>query len=213
MEIPHTPDQKPVTPAETLPPGAKPKRNPFCCPWFYLILLTCALIIGAFLYSDYRAAHPRSTPNATTQGDVPQIDTQASSISGNIEIKQAESNQTSSTTAENPTDSGREYSAYGSTVRLFKDESIWFSPDGKTDIIRLTAKDFSDSRCPVDAVCIWEGERGVDIEIVREGTEDAAFKLSLKTKTNLVQSAKGHTLTLIAIDDEKGGTYAEVKVE
>lgn len=80
-------------------------------------------------------------------------------------------------------------------------------------MIRMTATGFSDSRCPADAVCIWEGERGVDLELTREGSDEPTVKMSLKTKTNPSQSAYGHTFSLIAVDDEKGGTYAEIKVD
>ncbi len=211
-------EQKPVTPAETLPPTMEPKRKFFICPWFLVILFISALIVGALLYSD-RQAKNSSYLQGTDLTNVPQIDTQASTISGNIESGEPEKPTTTTETAASAAtvDENTKTAAFGSTVRIFKGESVWFGDKSNPNpyaAIKLTADDFTDSRCPENAVCIWEGERGVDLTVSGQVTDDTLpVILKLRLKTNASQNAKNHTITLLTVDDEKGGTYAEIKVD
>lgn len=100
----------------------------------------------------------------------------------------------------------------GDTANLFLDDEVrvW---DNNFPAFRVTAKNFTDSRCPKDVKCIWAGERGVEIEVVLEGTEAQPQRITLAETTRRTAQAFGLKMTLVSIDDGKGGTYAEVKFE
>jgi hypothetical protein len=122
--------------------------------------------------------------------------------------------QTSSSTVQTSTDRKDNY-LLGDTLRLFKGDEVWVAAknDPTSPFFQVTALDFTDSRCPEGAQCIWAGERSVALHLVWNGPYTDAADVSLKEKTSLTTEFNFVKLTLIAIDDEKGGTYADIKVE
>jgi len=100
----------------------------------------------------------------------------------------------------------------GDTAKLFLGDEIhvW---EKDFPAFRVKATQFTDSRCPANVQCIWAGERGIEIEVTLEGTEALPKPVVLSETTRRTAQVSGLKMTLVKIDDAKGGTYAEIKFE
>lgn len=63
------------------------------------------------------------------------------------------------------------------------------------DGLKLSIERFTDSRCPEDVQCIWEGQLGVNIRLEGGEIEDV-LRLVLGAKQNPVGKGFGYTVTL-----------------
>jgi hypothetical protein len=100
----------------------------------------------------------------------------------------------------------------GASAKLFLNDEvqIW---ENDQPVFRVKATQFTDSRCPPGAQCVWAGERGLEVEVALERSEAAPQKTVLSETTRQTAQAFGLNLSLVKIDDAKGGTYAEIKFE
>jgi hypothetical protein len=100
----------------------------------------------------------------------------------------------------------------GDAAKLFLNDEIriW---ENDFPAFRVKATQFTDSRCPPDVQCIWAGERGIEIEVTLEGTEAKPQRAVLAESTRRSAQTFGLKMSLVAIDDAKGGIYAEIKFE
>lgn len=96
---------------------------------------------------------------------------------------------------------------------------VWFEGDEKTvrdpktgHQWKIRAISFGDSRCPVNVVCVWAGERTVTLDVT-DLTSGRTERVTLGTSRATGATVLGLKLTLIEIDDGKGGVYAEIKAE
>jgi len=101
----------------------------------------------------------------------------------------------------------------GGTVRLFQGDVFNLLEKDGSPAHRISAVGFTDSRCPEGVQCIWAGERGVELQVAPIGTQDMPRQITLSETTRRTAQVPGLKLTLIGIDDGKGGTYADVKFE
>lgn len=100
----------------------------------------------------------------------------------------------------------------GDSAKLFSGDEVqvW---DGDLPTFTIKATQFADSRCPAGVQCIWVGERGLEVEVALDKSGTLPQKLILSETTRKTAQAFGLNLSLIGIDDAKGGTYAEIKFE
>ncbi|MEI7961769.1 MAG: hypothetical protein WCI04_05535 [archaeon] len=72
--------------------------------------------------------------------------------------------------------------------------------------VHLTVSNFSDSRCPVNAQCVWAGERGVDVTLYLPG--DPSLLLGnlhlgeIMAKTAKTNSPVNYEVELVSIDTD-----------
>lgn len=100
----------------------------------------------------------------------------------------------------------------GDSAKLFlNDEVQIWENDLPTFRVKLTQ--FTDSRCPPDVQCIWAGERGLEVEVTLERSEAQPQKAIMAETTRKTAQVFGLNMSLVKIDDAKGGTYAEIKFE
>lgn len=98
----------------------------------------------------------------------------------------------------------------GETVVLFQNDEAVYRGRKAGQTFKITALEFSDSRCPKGVQCVWAGELGVKLRVT-DGKDSQDFYLGMvRAKT---ASTMGLKFTLIEIDDGKGGFYAKIKVE
>lgn len=154
------------------------------------------------------------------QGMIPQ--TAPPTVETNVPAPVATSTQTTAPTATTtpPLASGGATSTYqepaptihrlGETVRLFADDSAIFK-NGAGTAFNIKVQQFTDSRCAKGNTCIWEGERGVILLVTDTATNQTAT-VSLGMVRARTAKAFGLTFTLKEVDDEKGGTYADITV-
>ncbi|MFA4955167.1 MAG: hypothetical protein WC641_07715 [Patescibacteria group bacterium] len=175
-----------------------PKRS--LLPIIGVLVAFVALLgaVGYFYWTNRQPANP-----------IPQAPLPSSTSTQQIE--------TPTSTAENPTISNTtEVPTYksGDTIRLFEGDVVYISSEKENGLpYRLKADGFTDSRCPAGVQCIWAGERGVDLGLTLADTDGLNKSFFLKEKTAPTSTVEGLKFTLITIDDSKGGTYADIKVE
>lgn len=102
--------------------------------------------------------------------------------------------------------------ALGVPAQLFEGDVVIFATSTAAEGTLVAVKGFTDSRCPADVQCIWAGERGITLEITNLRTGQKS-EISLKERTNPKVVLFGRTFTLKAVEDGKGGDYAEVQVD
>ena len=100
----------------------------------------------------------------------------------------------------------------GSVVRFFVGDVVEMQNTKTKQTWGVAAVEFSDSRCKKDVVCIWAGERGVHLKITDDATQQTQDVLLGTTRVKTAD-ALGLHFTLQAIDDAKGGTYADVLIK
>ncbi|MFH1621412.1 MAG: hypothetical protein ABIB04_05020 [Patescibacteria group bacterium] len=101
----------------------------------------------------------------------------------------------------------------GDTADFFlHDQIIYSDPKNLNRSYEIEVIDFTDSRCPKDAVCVWAGERGVRLKITDKQNGNSQEIYLGVMRANSVK-IMGLTFTLLEIEDGKGGTYAQIKVE
>lgn len=69
--------------------------------------------------------------------------------------------------------------------------------DGET-VVRF-AKVVGDSRCPPEAVCIWQGEVNVDLGVRVDGVDELIVRLNTETPPKSV-TVQGRLIELLAVD-------------
>ncbi len=101
----------------------------------------------------------------------------------------------------------------GETVDFFlRDLMIFTDPKNPNRSFEIEALEFTDSRCPKSAVCVWAGERGLKLKIT-DKQSGASEEIYLGTRRAQIVKIMGLKITLFEIEDGKGGAYAKVKVE
>lgn len=93
--------------------------------------------------------------------------------------------------------------AFGKAVNLQEGGFATFE-----DGLKLSIERFTDSRCPPDVQCLWEGELGVNIRLDDGVTEDA-LRLVLGAKQNPIGVGYGYAVTLEKMTE----TIATIRVE
>lgn len=78
-------------------------------------------------------------------------------------------------------------------------------------MFHIQVQQFTDSRCAKGNTCIWAGERGV-ILLVTDTASNQTSTVTLGMVSARSAKAFGLTFTLKEVDDEKGGTYADITV-
>ncbi len=73
--------------------------------------------------------------------------------------------------------------------------------DGETAV--RFAKVAGDSRCPPEAVCIWQGEVNVDLGVRVGGVDELILRLNTETPPRSV-TAQGRLIELLAVDGGRG---------
>jgi len=66
------------------------------------------------------------------------------------------------------------------------------------------AKVVGDSRCPPQAVCVWQGEVNVDLGVRVGGGEDLIMRLNTETPPTSV-TVQGRRIELLAVEGGRGG--------
>lgn len=102
---------------------------------------------------------------------------------------------------------------FGDKAQLFTGEQVAFSNDVASNrALKIGVTSFTDSRCHAGVQCIWAGEQGVNLHVtnLETGQELDVYLGLVRAKT---MNIFGHLFTLNEIDEGKGGTFAEIRVE
>jgi len=71
------------------------------------------------------------------------------------------------------------------------------------DGLKISVERFTDSRCPADVQCVWEGELGANIRL-EGGDVEGALRLVLGAKQNPMGKGYGYTVTLEQMTETVG---------
>lgn len=67
--------------------------------------------------------------------------------------------------------------------------------------LELRLVEIGDSRCPIGVACVWEGEVGVTLEVVRGSEAPVEVKLTLPARTDRDKAVvQGYLLRLLAVE-------------
>jgi len=178
----------------------------------FIVLLVLAGATGYFWWKSGQIPVSRTAGTQTAPPAAPPV-TPATTTPSEILAPAA----TSTATSTPPLPSGTSTQAEpeyrkGDTMRLFQGDEVLLWSQG-VPRYRLQAVGFTDSRCPEGVQCIWAGERGVDLQAMPEGTKAQPQNLILRERTAASAALGDLKLILVATDDEKGGTYADIRIE
>lgn len=183
-----------------------------------LIILALLVILGAiFLFVLRRPNQPTMGTLDTTITDTPTttIPTGTSTAQNPMATSTQATSSTSPGFAEDEDIGGTDNAiTLGETFQIFKGDTITIlQPKREMPRWNVTAKEFSDSRCPAGVQCIWAGEQSVTLIVTDLIARTAPMEITLGTARNKSLTTYGLTLTLSAIEDGKGGTYAEIETK
>ncbi len=216
---PTTPAPVP-TPTPITPPPAPPEepkqadfgtRPPFAFAQMALLMLAVLVILGAAVLYFIRFPNEKSMksllekPTIEKPIQLPAIFTTTGTTPTPPPTKPIVTTSTP-TTPNQPT-----LAEFGEHLQLFEGDEIMINTSGTKTGLRITAKNFIDSRCQKGVQCIWAGERAVNLE-VSDGF-GKVFNVYLGTTRSPSATVLGSTIHLVFIDDAKGGTYAEIFVD
>lgn len=200
-------------------PTATPTKPPSSAATVALLILAAIIILGAmFLFFIRRPNQPtmeavsdlKNTP-ATT---IPTTTTQESPTQNTTSTNQ-ETTSTSPGIPEDEDIGGTDNAiTLGETFQIFKGDTVTIlQPKREMPRWNVTAKDFSDSRCPAGVQCIWAGEQSVTLVVTDLIARTAPQEITLGMVRNASQTVYGLNLHLSAIEEGKGGLYAEIETK
>jgi hypothetical protein len=173
------------------------------------IPLIVILLAGAAFV--YWANNPKYDMKGDPAGYPPSAGDATAPATSSPEQAPEASNTTTGTASPLPIFGSNDYRRGDSAKLFLNDEVQIWENDFPTFRVKLTQ--FTDSRCPPDVQCIWAGERGFEVQVELERSEAQPQKAVLAETTRQTAQVFGLNMSLVKIDDAKGGMYAEIKFE
>lgn len=177
-----------------------------------LVVIACLLILIALGFILWPKLNLLQQPKAPAPVVIPI--TPATEPEPAMEVPTATTTQEVPTsTASEPTPPADEIRKYklGETAELFKNDEVIYLGRKVGEEYKVTAIEFTDSRCAKGVQCVWEGELGVKLSVTDVKNTLQEFYLGMvRAKT---AKTMGLAFTLIEIDDGKGGMYAKIRVD